>query len=701
MPASQPSSETLGRQHSSLSRVVTRYFAGLLVLALLASTSFAVIRAALRMQVEDVQINRLVFEQSQSFEKIGILSRALMEAASGNDVPEQQIERLRQRIDNTAQQIKLNMERMFAVEAGRMATWDKARPIDKVYRQPPHNLERQLTEYLRQIHILANLSTEQLANRIEHWAPTDTAIIYGTKMKLSFKAAMDQAHDHSMLHLAQLNKLVKLIAIVTMIVLLSEALFLFVPLVKKLRLEGEQIRLIESKLRRQATEDQLTQLANRSSFYEHMHSWIDQAEAQNTTVNLIVFDLDRFKSINDTLGHQAGDQLLETTAARAKAALGPDQMIARLGGDEFAILSRSGTNQSTLEKLVRHLASTIEVPITDGDWEIRPSASFGSANFPEHAKNSEELFAAADAALYTAKREKTPFHFYNTQMREADKESRQIARDLRRAIPNGELAVFYQPQFDVQSLTPIGFEALVRWWHPTRGLLGAGEFVPIAERLGLMADLTTEVVETVTRDIRKWLDMERDPGVIGINLPEEMFATGIAEPLLDRSLAQHDIPYDRICIEVTEDVFLNRASDKIAESLEGIRKRGMRVAFDDFGTGYASLSHLKNFPFDELKIDRSFVFDIGKDEKSAEIVRALIGLARNLNKGLIAEGIETEEQRDFLALEGCTKGQGFIFAKALPFISATDYTAPLNKKNENTNNSNIIELNKYSGSRKT
>lgn len=695
MSASEPKTGTLGRQNSALSKVVTRYFAGLVVLALLSAASFAVIRTALNIQASNAHINRLVFSQSQSFEKIGMLSRALIEVAGKDAVPEQQVNRLRTRMRDMAAQVQSNMALMFELERLRQSFWSQSRPIVEVYHEPPHNLEAQLNAYLKHIHELAGLSTEQLANRIEHWGPSDIALIYGTKMRQSFEAAMSEAHEVSLYDLERLNQLIKIITLITLVVLITEALFLFLPLVKKLRHEGEQIKIIEAKLRRQASEDQLTQLANRSTFYECMHSWIERATNQGTDVCLIVFDLDRFKPINDTLGHQTGDQLLEMTAQRAKAVLRPDQLIARLGGDEFAVLSRGSSDADNLEDIVRRLAAAIEVPVKHGDWEIRPSATFGSANFPEHAKDSAALFAAADAALYTAKKEKTPFHFYNNRMRAADEESRQIALDLRQAIPNGELAVFYQPQFDISSVAPIGFEALVRWWHPSRGLLSASEFVPVAERLGLMPDLTTTVVETVTADIRKWLDLGRDPGIVGINLPEEMFAMGIAEPLLDRCLDTHRIPYDRICIEVTEDVFLNRASDKIAEVLSGIRSRGMRVAFDDFGTGYASLSHLKNFPFDDLKIDRSFVFDIGKDEKSAEIVRALIGLAKNLNKGLIAEGIETREQLKFLDQEGCAKGQGFIFSKPMPFSSASNFTVDA-KQNirqvHDTPGSNIVEF---------
>jgi EAL domain-containing protein (putative c-di-GMP-specific phosphodiesterase class I) len=195
----------------------------------------------------------------------------------------------------------------------------------------------------------------------------------------------------------------------------------------------------------------------------------------------------------------------------------------------------------------------------------------------------------------------------------------------------------------------------------------------LAERLGLVPDITAEVVEVVARDIRAWLDQGYDPGMVGINMPEEMFATDLAQQMLDRALSRYNVPYDRICVEVTEDVFLNRAADQIAERLAGMRKLGMRIAFDDFGTGYASLSHLKHFPFDELKIDRTFVNDLTRDNRSVEIIRALIGLARNLGKNVIAEGIETEEQRALLLAEGCPVGQGYLFSRAVPIEEATRF----------------------------
>ena len=694
MSSLQPQSGTLGRPHYALRRVVTRYFAGLLLLALLAAATFVVMSIALKVQAQDSLINRLVFEQLQSFYEIEDAVRALQRTtpntadatgaagATGTAAgagaaglapaaePDEERTLLHNRIRKFSRQITASTQHIVETSAERARFLPNPHPIFDVYMRQPHRMQARLELYLDQVAALKGEEPEAIS--------AGAARLESAEIRQLFEVALKEADDALIRDLAALDQFVKGVTLFSMIILLSEALFLLMPVVKKLRIESAQIRLYESELRRQANEDQLTGLANRSMFYETLRHWIAKADAEGTTVSLILFDLDRFKPINDTLGHQTGDRLLEQVAHRARGTLCEGDMIARLGGDEFGVISRQDGRDGALAAQIKKLVAVIEVPVSHGEWEFRPSASFGCAVFPDHARAAEELFAAADAALYEAKKDKSAFQIYDSRMRAADEENRQLARDLRHAVANGQLTVHYQPQFDIPGMTPIGFEALVRWTHPRKGVMGAGEFVPIAEKLGLVPELTTEVVETVARDIRRWLDDGRDPGIVSINMPEEMFAMGIAEPLLDRSLARERIPFNRICVEVTEDVFLNRASDQIAEILARIRERGMRVAFDDFGTGYASLSHLKAFPVDDLKIDRSFIDDIGKDERGSVIIRALLGLARNLKKDVVAEGVETMDQYRFLSEQGCTKGQGFIYAKPMPFAAATSYTLPLN-----------------------
>ena len=246
-------------------------------------------------------------------------------------------------------------------------------------------------------------------------------------------------------------------------------------------------------------------------------------------------------------------------------------------------------------------------------------------------------------------------------------DEKQLAQDFRKALGHAELEVYYQAQVSLTDDRLVGFEALVRWDHPERGLLTPHAFLGVAKQYGLMTDLTIFVVNRVADDLRRWADMGYKPGVIGINIPESMLASGRARATITQALSRNGLPPGLIGVEVTEDVLLNHNSEAIAEDLRLMRTNGIRVSFDDFGTGYASLIHLKQFPLDEIKIDHSFVRDLFKKDSSAEIVACLCDLASKLNKTIVAEGIETEDQLDFLRHNGCHIGQGFLFSQPVPF----------------------------------
>ncbi|MEJ0061147.1 MAG: bifunctional diguanylate cyclase/phosphodiesterase [Terricaulis sp.] len=640
-----------------------RYVLGLSLLAACVIANFVIMQVSLTFQQRQVRISALAAEQSRLFSDIGIYSRSLMGATVTNDAPKESIDAIRLQMREAGEAIDRNMHELLRLDNEPIVGLLHIQVITRFYREAPHNLEQKINRYLERTNELAGLSTEHLAIRMSQWVPMDIALTTGSLIQNSFDDAMDEAYRASRKSVAMMEFAERVVTILTLLILVLEGVYLFAPLVRMLQAQARQ--------------DRLTGLANRTMFYEKLDKALAQARARDGKATLILFDLDRFKPINDTLGHMAGDALLQEVATRTLAAAGKDGFVARLGGDEFAIIPPANFDLNDLGALMQKIATDIEVPLFYGEWEMQPAASLGAAIFPDHGEDAERLFAAADAALCAAKKQRSTFLVYDDAMCAKDDETRQLTLDLKQAVTNRELCIYYQPQLAMRDNTCIGFEALLRWRHPTRGVLTAGQFVHMAERLGLIPDITQQVVEFVAADIRRWLDQGVDPGIIGINMPEEMFATDLAQQMLDRALTRHNVPYDRICVEVTEDVFLNRAAEQISERLSNMRALGLRIAFDDFGTGYASLSHLKRFPFDELKIDRSFVNDLTHDKRSVEIIRALIGLARNLGKSVVAEGIETEEQRAVLMAEGCPVGQGYLFAKAVPFEEATSFTRPL------------------------
>jgi diguanylate cyclase len=647
----------------SPAKVTRRYVLGLALLAMCVIASFVIMQVSLTFQQRQVRISALAAEQSRLFSDIGVYSRSLMRAAVANDAPDASIDAIRAQMRVAGDRLRANMSELLRLDNERIAGLVRLQVITRFYLQAPHNLQQKINRYLERTNELASLSNEHLAIRFDQWVPMDVAVTTGSIIQSSFDDAMNEAYSASKESVAAMELAQQVITLLTLLILVLEGFYLFAPLVRALQA--------------QARADQLTGLANRTLFYEKLAERIEDARARRGKAVLILFDMDRFKPINDTLGHMAGDELLQEVARRMILRIGKGGLVARLGGDEFAIIPAPGFDPGQTSALLQRITEDIEVPLFHGHWELKPAASLGAAIYPEHGEDSERLFAAADAALCAAKNQRSVFQIYGDAMRAKDDEARELALDLKRAVPLGQLCVFYQPQFAMRDNTVIGFEALLRWRHPSKGLLTAGKFVHLGDRLGLIPEITALVIETVAADVRRWLDQGLDPGVIGVNMPEEMFATDLAEQMIDRALARCEVPYGRICVEVTEDVFLNRASEQIGERLSSMRALGLRIAFDDFGTGYASLSHLKHFPFDELKIDQSFVRDLTRDAHSVEIIRALIGLARNLGKSVIAEGIETEEQRALLLAEGCPAGQGFLFSPAVPFAEATAFIRPL------------------------
>jgi diguanylate cyclase len=663
MTSGVPSQFSALHGYFSPAKVTRRYVLGLSLLAACVIANFVIMQVSLTFQQRQVRISALAAEQSRLFSDIGVYSRSLMGATVSNDAPKESIDAIRQQMREGGEKINRNMHELLRLDNEPIVGLLRIQVITRFYREAPHNLEEKINRYLERTNELASLSTEHLAVRMNQWVPMDIALTTGSLIQNSFDDAMAEAYSASRRSVAMMEFAERVVTILTLLILVLEGVFLFAPLVRMLQAQARQ--------------DRLTGLANRTMFYEKLDKVLADARSRGGKATLILFDLDRFKPINDTLGHMAGDALLQEIAKRTLAVAGKGGFVARLGGDEFAIIPAAGFERRDLEPLLQKIAADIEVPLYFGNWEMQPAASLGAAIYPDHGEDAERLFAAADAALCAAKKQRSVFLVYDDAMCAKDDEARELSLDLKRAVAQHDLCVFYQPQLAMHDNTCIGFEALLRWRHPTKGLLTAGQFVHMAERLGLIPDITAQVVETVAADIRRWLDLGRDPGVIGINMPEEMFATDLAQQMLDRALTRHNVPYDRICVEVTEDVFLNRAAEQISERLSTMRALGLRIAFDDFGTGYASLSHLKRFPFDELKIDRSFVNDLTHDKRSVEIIRALTGLARNLGKSVVAEGIETEEQRAVLMAEGCPVGQGFLFSKAIPFDEATRFTRPL------------------------
>jgi diguanylate cyclase (GGDEF)-like protein len=422
-----------------------------------------------------------------------------------------------------------------------------------------------------------------------------------------------------------------------------------------------------------ANHDHLTGLANRAAFEHGLRSAIEAADAGMRRSSVLLLDLDNFKDINDTRGHSAGDAMLVEVAQRLKALVGPQALVARLGGDEFAVLLMESSEDEASRSVACGVIEALARPFSIGADTIQGGCSVGIVRIPDDGLTPTQIMGNADLALYEAKTAgRRRYRFFDAAMRLSVDARREVLDEFGRAIEAGELELYYQPQVRTVDRTIVGFEALMRWNHPQRGLLLPGAFRPALEDSRLAVRAGRWVAETAARQLRAWRDAGLPPVRMAINLSQAQFREDDLPGLVRGVMISHDIDPALIELEVTENILLDEVID-IAEPLKALAALGVSIALDDFGTGYASLSHLRRFPINRIKIDRQFVRDIGRRADGATIAQAIVALGTSLGLGVTAEGIETQEQELFLRLSGCDEVQGYFYARPMPADQATAY----------------------------
>ncbi|MGY3605824.1 MULTISPECIES: putative bifunctional diguanylate cyclase/phosphodiesterase [unclassified Bradyrhizobium] len=418
----------------------------------------------------------------------------------------------------------------------------------------------------------------------------------------------------------------------------------------------------EARLAFMAQHDGLTGLPNRNLLRQQMDDMLLHTRRSAEKVAVLVLGLDNFKAVNDTLGHGVGDKLLRGVAKRLRSTLREEDALARLNSDEFAIVQSGVSRPEDAVLLAKRLLEAIGEPYLLDGHSIVIGASIGIAMSPGDGDESEKLLKSADMALSRAKSEfRGTFSFFEAEMDARAQTRRKIEMDLRDAIQNDGLRPFYQPLVDLSSGRITGFEALVRWPHPERGMISPGEFIPVAEETGLINPLGGLMLRRACMDAAHWPDDVR----VAVNLSPLQFRTGNLLSQVTEALKYSGLPARRLELEITETLLLEKSSQVLA-TLHALRALGVRISMDDFGTGYSSLSYLRSFPFDKIKIDQSFVRDLGSNRDAQAIVRSIISLGKGLGVTITAEGVETEAELSCLRAEGCHEGQGFLFSRARP-----------------------------------
>ncbi|MGD0561613.1 MAG: EAL domain-containing protein [Roseiarcus sp.] len=425
-----------------------------------------------------------------------------------------------------------------------------------------------------------------------------------------------------------------------------------------------------------AHHDALTGLRNRAYFRDQLAATIDLRRRKKERLAVCFLDLDLFKDVNDTFGHPTGDRLLRMVAQRLQDALSDGDLAARLGGDEFAVILNHAASPSQIGDVASELIDRLSRTYNIEGLDVTIGASMGIALFPDDGESADDLLKNADMALYQAKSDGRSRHrFFQKDMDLKAQERRAIEADLRTALAAGQLDLHYQPLVEISGNRVSGFEALLRWRHPTKGMIPPSDFIPIAEATGLIVPIGEWVLRTACAEAATW----RDGMTVAVNLSAIQFrALNLVNTVIG-ALAHSGLAPERLELEITETVLLAETETTLA-TLHKLRDFGIRIALDDFGTGYSSLSYLRGFPFDKIKIDRSFVKDLSDRVDCTAIISAISGLAKSLGIATTAEGVETQQQLDFLRLQGCTQAQGFLFSPAMPRAGLAELVGKINRQ---------------------
>lgn len=472
---------------------------------------------------------------------------------------------------------------------------------------------------------------------------------------------------------------------ITVMMLLYSVLYLIIKRADRLiRAQSDVQREHEQRIAHQANHDALTGLPNRRHFRDLLRTAMQRAEKAHHLIAVLFIDLDRFKPINDSLGHLAGDELLESLARRLTDSLRDTDIVSRVGGDEFTIILDHLDNVQHVERAAQRILNIIAEPFYLADKELSIGASIGIAIYPFDDQDIDELIKHADTAMYHAKESgRNCFRFFSQDMNAQAIYHMELERDLRNALRNGELEVYYQPRYDLGGNRVSGVEALARWHHPERGMVPPAEFIPVAEDAGLIGGIGHWVLKTACDEIATLNRARRSPLKLSVNVSARQFENpGFTEEVAN-VLRLTGLPAGQLELELTESMLM-RSCEECDGLIEKLKALGIKLSLDDFGTGYSSLSYLKRLPLDILKIDRSFISDVATNSRDAALVFSIAGLANQLDMTVVAEGIETEEQLAFVRRCQCQEAQGYLISHPLPLPQLQDFlAAPKGRLREN------------------
>ncbi len=425
-------------------------------------------------------------------------------------------------------------------------------------------------------------------------------------------------------------------------------------------------RSYEEQLLRQAHYDQLTGLANRVLMIDRMNVALDSAQRDKHKCALLVIDLDHFKNVNDSLGHSIGDNLLKESAGRLSGCIRGGDTLVRMGGDEFVVIMPKVETAREAQKVAEQIVQQFERPFTIIGKQYRVTASIGIAIYPEDGQNPHLVLRNADLAMYKAKDlGRNQYHFFTEEINQQLIERLELEERLRRALDGDELTLHYQPIYSLAQNFITGVEALVRWRQPDGSIWAPNRFIPLAEEIGMIHHIDSWVLRNALRAMAPWLSSSDGKARLALNISSQQLQMAGFHQYVTEQLTANGIPASQLELEITERMLVDN-SDSTQENIEALCTMGVRLSIDDFGTGYSSLGYLQNYPFHTLKIDRSFVSNIGINAHTARLIDTIITMGHGLGMEIVAEGIESDLERQFLRAHGCDQAQGYLFSRPLP-----------------------------------
>jgi diguanylate cyclase (GGDEF)-like protein len=652
------------------------YWIALLIIAAITMASFILLQQMLAAQQHDDTLLTLASEQRALSQRVVFLAGATKDAPRENQLP--LIASLRKAVT----EFEANYDMLLArTGADRLSPAHlDPQSIGSVLFDKPYHVDRLSTELAANgWRFISALETELGVAGADYRAGKETAVLDEIVANATLEGFTALGQRIDALADARLDSTLALhrtLFFSTIGVIILIALFIFRPMSDVILRKTDELMDARNSMAFLAVHDGLTGLHNRAFLTDHFDTLIKGAQRRDERMAVVQIDLDRFKQINDTLGHAAGDYVLVITAQRMRESCRASDICVRLGGDEFVMILQGAGTTEDINMVAKRIMKRINEPISFQGATILPGASAGIAVYPVDADSATDLVVHADLALYSAKKQGGgAYSFFSEELRRELEHRKQLEHDLRQAIAEKSFQVYFQPQVSLTSGAIAGVEALVRWKHATRGMIPPGEFIPVAEKTGLMAEIGRVVIAKAIRAAAEWHRAGLQFGRLAVNVSGTELREVDFDKFLFDTLEAEGLPPQKLSLEIVESVILDDEKTGIAAKLRHIRSAGVHLELDDFGTGYASLSHVNPNEIDRLKIDRRFVQNINANGDNTKIVRAITELARGLGISIIAEGAETEAELTSLRSIGCDQVQGYSIAFPMPTEEAEEWLA--------------------------